>query len=228
NPGVFISIKGQSLDRFIAAVRNEIQEIKPAKMLNNGIYESFEKHKSNTVKQPDTEIIVTTETEEGKASVTIIKTNAQSFLNNPVLSEEVFGPFGIIVICENQEELIRIAQNLKGQLTITVAATSDDVRKNAELINLLKDKCGRLLFNGMPTGVEVVYAMQHGGPFPATTDSRFTSVGPDAVKRFVRPISFQNWSDEFLPEELKNENPLQISRIVDGQVNTGSLKLETV
>ena len=228
NPGVFIAVKGQSLDRFIAAVRNEIQEITPAKMLHNGIYESFEKHKSNAVKQPDTEVIVTTETEEGKASVTIIKTNAQSFLNNPVLNEEVFGPFGIIVICENQEELIQIAQNLKGQLTITVAATSDDVREHSELINLLKDKCGRLLFNGMPTGVEVVYAMQHGGPFPSTTDARFTSVGPDAVKRFVRPISFQNWPDEFLPEELKNENPLQISRIVDGEVNSGSLKLETV
>jgi NADP-dependent aldehyde dehydrogenase len=80
----------------------------------------------------------------------------------------------------------------------------------------------------MPTGVEVVYAMQHGGPFSFYNDARFTSVGPDAVKRFVRPISFQNWPDEFLPEELKNENPLQISRIVDGEVNSGSLKPETV
>lgn len=228
NPGVFIAVKGESLNRFIAAVKNEIQEVTPAHMLHNGIYESFEKHKSTAITQPDIEVIALGETEEGKGSTAIIKTNAQGFINNPVLSEEVFGPFGIIVICENQEELIQIAQNLKGQLTITVSATSDDVRENAELINLLKDKCGRLLFNGMPTGVEVVYAMQHGGPFPATTDSRFTSVGPDAVKRFVRPISFQNWSDEFLPEELKNENPLQISRIVDGEVNSGSLKLETV
>ncbi|WET50197.1 aldehyde dehydrogenase (NADP(+)) [Chryseobacterium indologenes] len=228
NPGVFIAVKGESLNRFITAVKNEIQEIAPANMLHNGIYESFEKHKANAITQPDIEVIASRETEEGKGSPAIIKTNAQNFLNNPVLSEEVFGPFGIIVACESREELIQIAQNLKGQLTITVAATSDDVRENAELIHLLKDKCGRLLFNGMPTGVEVVYAMQHGGPFPSTTDARFTSVGPDAVKRFVRPISFQNWPDEFLPEELKNENPLQISRIVDGEVNSGSLKLETV
>lgn len=228
NPGVFITVKGESLNRFITAVKNEIQEVAPANMLHNGIYESFEKHKANTMAQSDIEVIASRETEEGKGSATIIKTNAQNFLNNPVLSEEVFGPFGIIVACESREELIQIAKNLKGQLTITVAATSDDVRENSELIHLLKDKCGRLLFNGMPTGVEVVYAMQHGGPFPSTTDSRFTSVGPDAVKRFVRPISFQNWPDEFLPEELKNENPLQIIRIVDGEVNSGSLKLETV
>lgn len=228
NPGVFIAVKGESLDRFIAAIKNEIQEVIPAYMLHNGIYESFEKHKATAIAQPDIEVIATKPEEEGKGSPAVIKTNAQNFLNNPVLSEEVFGPFGIIVACESKEELIQIAQNLKGQLTITVAATAGDIRENAELIHLLKDKCGRLLFNGMPTGVEVVYAMQHGGPFPSTTDSRFTSVGPDAVKRFVRPISFQNWPDEFLPEELKNENPLQISRIVDGEVNSGSLKLETV
>lgn len=228
NPGVFIAVKGESLDRFISAVKNEITGIAPANMLHQGIYENFEKHKANAIAQPDIEVIATTATEEGKGSAAIIKTNAQNFINNPVLSEEVFGPFGIIVTCENKEELIQIAKKLKGQLTITLAATSDDARENAELIHLLKDKCGRLLFHGMPTGVEVVYAMQHGGSFPSTTDARFTSVGPDAVKRFIRPISFQNWPDEFLPEELKNENPLQISRIVDGEVNSGSLKLETV
>ncbi|AZB32904.1 aldehyde dehydrogenase (NADP(+)) [Chryseobacterium bernardetii] len=228
NPGVFIALKGKSLDRFISAVNNEVQKVTPAHMLHNGIYENFEKHKTTAITQPDIEVIASKQQEEGKGSATVINTSAQNFIHNPVLSEEIFGPFGIIVSCENQEELVQIARHLKGQLTITVAATSDDVRENAELIHLLKDKCGRLLFNGMPTGVEVVYAMQHGGPFPSTTDARFTSVGPDAVKRFVRPISFQNWPDEFLPEELKNENPLQISRIVDGEVNLGSLKPETV
>ncbi|VFA40777.1 aldehyde dehydrogenase (NADP(+)) [Chryseobacterium indologenes] len=228
NPGVFIARKGESLDTFISAVKNEIQEITPAPMLHKGIYESFKKHKSIAIIQADVEVIASTETEEGKGSAAVIKTNAQNFINNPVLSEEVFGPFGIIVTCENQGELIQIAQKLKGQLTITLAATSDDIHENSELIDILKDKCGRLLFNGMPTGVEVVYGMQHGGPFPSTTDARFTSVGPDAVKRFVRPISFQNWPNEFLPEELKNENPLQINRMVDGEINSESLKLETV
>ena len=228
NPGIFIALKGASLDRFIAAIKNEIKETIPSNMLHKGIYDSFEKHKSIALQQPDIEIMASAKAEDGKGSAMIIKTNTKSFINNPVLSEEVFGPFGIIVTCENQEEFIQIAQKLKGQLTITVAATRDDIYENTVLISLLKDKCGRLLFNGMPTGVEVVYAMQHGGPFPSTTDSRFTSVGPDAIKRFVRPISFQNWPDEFLPDELKNENPLQISRMVDGVANSGSLKLETV
>lgn len=229
NPGVFIALKGNPLDRFINTLKNELREITPAKMLHKGISESFEKSKSIAIEQPDVEIIasVYTEAESSLGGAAVIKTSAGNFINNPVLSEEVFGPFGIVVECETDKELMEIARQLKGQLTITIAATHEDVRDNSALITVLKDKCGRLLFNGMPTGVEVVYAMQHGGPFPSTTDSRFTSVGPDAVKRFVRPISFQNWPDEFLPDELKNENPLQISRIVDGIMNSESLKLQT-
>ncbi|WP_278353147.1 aldehyde dehydrogenase (NADP(+)) [Chryseobacterium gleum] len=227
NPGVFIALKGNPLDRFINALKEEIQEITPAKMLHEGIFESFEKNKSIAIEQPDVELIASAETESSSGNATMIKTSAGNFVNNPVLSEEVFGPFGIVVECETEEELMEIARQLKGQLTITIAATHEDVRDNSALITVLKDKCGRLLFNGMPTGVEVVYGMQHGGPFPSTTDSRFTSVGPDAVKRFVRPISFQNWPDEFLPDELKNENPLQISRMVDGIMNSESLKLQT-
>ncbi|QBJ85430.1 aldehyde dehydrogenase (NADP(+)) [Chryseobacterium gleum] len=227
NPGVFIGLKGNPLDRFINALKEEIQETTPAKMLHKGIFESFEKNKSIAIEQPDVELIASAETESSSGNATVIKTSAKNFINNPVLSEEVFGPFGIVVECETEKELMEIARQLKGQLTITIAATHVDVRDNNALITVLKDKCGRLLFNGMPTGVEVVYGMQHGGPFPSTTDSRFTSVGPDAVKRFVRPISFQNWPDEFLPDELKNENPLQISRMVDGIMNSESLKLQT-
>lgn len=227
NPGVCIALKGEGLDRFINTLKDELQKIAPAKMLHKGIYESFEKNKNIAIEQPDVELIASSHTESSLGSAAVIKTSAGNFINNPVLSEEVFGPFGIIVECETDKELMEIARQLKGQLTITIAATNEDVYDNSTLINVLKDKCGRLLFNGMPTGVEVVYGMQHGGPFPSTTDSRFTSVGPDAVKRFVRPISFQNWPDEFLPDELKNENPLQISRMVDGIMNSGSLKLQT-
>ncbi|WP_312304934.1 aldehyde dehydrogenase (NADP(+)) [Chryseobacterium sp.] len=229
NPGVLIALKGNPLDRFITALKDEIKGIAPSHMLHKGIFESFEKHKTIALAQPDIEVITEAETiaNEGQGRAIVIKTTARDFMTNPALSEEVFGPFGIIVTCETHEEMANIAQQLKGQLTITIAATHEDLHENLSLVNLLKDKCGRLLFNGMPTGVEVVYAMQHGGPFPSTTDARFTSVGPDAVKRFVRPISFQNWPDAFLPEELKDENPLQISRIVDGEMNSGSLKLQT-
>lgn len=226
NPGVFIALKGENLSRFINTLKNEIPGITPVNMLHKGIFENFERLKGIASAQQKVQMIAEAnqQTNEWQGRAIVVETTGENFIKNSILSEEVFGPFGIVVACETSEEMLQIAQQLKGQLTITVAATTDDVHKNTELINLLKDKCGRLLFNGMPTGVEVVYAMQHGGPFPSTTDARFTSVGPDAVKRFVRPISFQNWPDEFLPEELKNENSLQINRIVDGEIHAGALK----
>ena len=104
---------------------------------------------------------------------------------------------------------------MEGQLTSTVIATKNDVESNQEIIDIVSSKCGRMIMNGVPTGVEVCLAMQHGGPFPSSTDSRFTSVGADAIKRFARPIAFQNFPDELLPDELKSENPLLINRIVE-------------
>ncbi|MCJ7936241.1 MAG: aldehyde dehydrogenase (NADP(+)) [Chryseobacterium sp.] len=227
NPGVFVALKGESLNRFTRALKNEIPGIAPVNMLHKGIFENFEKLKNIASAQSEVDVIaeVNAEANEWQGRAIVTETTGKNFIKNSMLSEEIFGPFGIIVACETPEEMLQIARQLKGQLTITVAATDEDVRQNIKLIDVLKDKCGRFLFNGMPTGVEVVYAMQHGGPFPSTTDARFTSVGPDAVKRFVRPISFQNWPDEFLPEELKNANSLQISRIVDGEIHSGSLKL---
>ncbi|PUB34770.1 NADP-dependent aldehyde dehydrogenase [Elizabethkingia sp. YR214] len=227
NPGVFIVQNGSGLERFKATLQNEIPNIVPVNMLHKGIFESFESNKKRVCSQSDIAIVseVNNDINQWEGRSIVIETTAASFIKNKILSEEVFGPFGIIVKCENREEILQIAKQLKGQLTATIAATNEDIRENIDIINVVKDKCGRLLFNGMPTGVEVVYAMQHGGPYPSTTDARFTSVGPDAVKRFLRPIAFQNWPDEFLPEELKNENPLQINRIVDGETNLGSLKI---
>ncbi len=222
NPGIFIT----EAERFKAVLQNEILNVAPVNMLHKGIFENFEKYKKLVCSQPDVSIVseVNSDIMEWEGRAIVIETTAANFIKNNILSEEVFGPFGIIVKCNSKDEILQIAKQLQGQLTITIAATNEDVHLNIDIINIVKDKCGRLLFNGMPTGVEVAYAMQHGGPYPSTTDARFTSVGPDAVKRFVRPITFQNWPDEFLPEELKNENILQISRIVDGEVNSGSLK----
>ncbi len=226
NPGIFIAEAGDSFERFKVALRNEILNVIPVNMLHKGIFENFEKYKKLVCSQPDVSIIseVNSEIKEWEGRAIVIETTAANFIKNNILSEEVFGPFGIIVKCNSRDEMLQIAQQLQGQLTITIAATNEDVHLNIDIINVVKDKCGRLLFNGMPTGVEVVYAMHHGGPYPSTTDPRFTSVGSDAVKRFVRPITFQNWPNEFLPEELKNENTLQISRIVDGEIHSGSLK----
>ncbi|MCW8313607.1 aldehyde dehydrogenase (NADP(+)) [Sphingobacterium sp. InxBP1] len=218
NPGIFVAVKGAAFERFKRTLAEEISGIAPAMMLNKGIYSHFEKNKNLLSNQPSVAFIAESQTaaQEGQGRPRIMATSADSFLKNDVLSEEVFGPFGLLIEADNYAQLLDVAKQLKGQLTITVAGTSEDVREHQTVIDVVKDKAGRLLFNGMPTGVEVVYAMQHGGPFPASTDPRFTSVGPDAVKRFVRPLAFQNWPDEFLPAELKNGNPLAIHRIVDG------------
>ncbi|MFN1215776.1 aldehyde dehydrogenase (NADP(+)) [Chryseobacterium kwangjuense] len=227
NPGVFVALKSESLNRFITTLKNEIHAVKPVNMLHQGIFENFEKCKIMTGSYPGVSIIAEADTEaaEWQGRAMVAETTAGNFIENIALSEEVFGPFGMIVQCDTAEEMMQVAKSLKGQLTVTVAALYEDIHENMDLISQLKDKCGRFLFNGMPTGVEVVYAMQHGGSFPSTTDVRFTSVGPDAVKRFVRPVSFQNWPDEFLPDELKNSNPLQITRIVDGELISGPIKL---
>ncbi len=119
--------------------------------------------------------------------------------------------------------MLEVAKHIEGQLTATLMATDDDVKKNEELAEAVKNICGRFILNSVPTGVEVCLSMQHGGPFPASTDSRFGSVGADAIKRFARPIAFQNWSNELLPDELKNENPLDIWRTVNNELTNAGI-----
>jgi NADP-dependent aldehyde dehydrogenase len=147
----------------------------------------------------------------------VLTVDGSNFLKNPKLHEEVFGPFSIVVRCADTEELERVLDRLEGQLTGTILGNAEEVRKYAKVVDALRGRVGRIIFNGVPTGVEVCPSMQHGGPFPASTDSRFTSVGTSAIRRWVRPVSFQNWPTASLPEALKDDNPLGISRLVDGK-----------
>ena len=140
-----------------------------------------------------------------------------------VLHQEVFGPYSIIIRCKDKKEMIEVAKNLEGQLTATLMATENDIRDNDEFVEAVKNICGRFILNSVPTGVEVCLSMHHGGPFPACTDSRFTSVGADGIKRFARPICFQNWSNDLLPDELKNENPSGIWRTINNELTRSSL-----
>jgi NADP-dependent aldehyde dehydrogenase len=140
----------------------------------------------------------------------------ETFLRRRELREEVFGPYTLVVDAPNMRELLRIAHSLEGQLTATVHGTPADIAAAAELISVLERKAGRLIINGFPTGVEVSPAMHHGGPSPATTDERFTSVGTAAIQRFVRPICYQNFPESALPVELKNHNASQIMRLING------------
>jgi 2,5-dioxopentanoate dehydrogenase len=140
----------------------------------------------------------------------------EAWLENPNLQKEVFGPFTLIVRYRNIHQLHQALDRLEGQLTITLLAAEKELEALGELSMMAREKCGRLLFSGVPTGVEVSHAMTHGGPFPATTDSRSTSVGTSAIKRFARPVTFQSAPESLLPDALKNANPLAIKRLVNG------------
>jgi 2,5-dioxopentanoate dehydrogenase len=149
----------------------------------------------------------------------LFKTTAADFLAHPELAEELFGPSTLVVIYTDQ--LVELVNALEGQLTVTIHGSKDDLRTHQDLIGLLETKAGRLVFNGFPTGVEVGHAMVHGGPYPATSDGRSTSVGTRAIFRFTRPVCFQDFPNSALPLELKDENPLGIRRMVDGKFNHG-------
>ncbi|MBD1431242.1 aldehyde dehydrogenase (NADP(+)) [Sphingobacterium sp. DN00404] len=223
NPGLLLVVKDDPVEDFKRELSAAITQVGDAKMLHAGITKSYIEAKSRLVDQTGVTLIGEgAAAQENTAVAAIYSASAATFLENNVLSEEVFGPTSLLIECENVEEMEAVLKVLPGQLTMTFAATEDDIKQHTSLFNIAQEKCGRLLFGGMPTGVEVVYAMHHGGPYPSTTDSRFTSVGPDAVKRFMRPISYQNWPNEFLPLELRDENPLQIERIIDNRRTTAS------
>jgi 2,5-dioxopentanoate dehydrogenase len=133
----------------------------------------------------------------------IFETDAQSFLQDPELAAEIFAPSTLVVRHSRREEVLQAALGLEGHLTATLHATEEDVREFSDLISILEGKVGRLIFNGFPTGVEVCHAMVHGVPFPATSDGRSTSVGSQAIYRFCRPVCYQGFPDNALPDELK-------------------------
>ena len=220
NPGLIIGIKSEALTEFLELLAEGIKKIRPARMLHSGIAKSFYSNRAEALKQKQVTLVAQSSfaAAEEEGLPTVATTTGQAFLQNPVLHKEVFGPYSLVVQCNDEEELKQVAEHLEGQLTATLMATEEEVKNNPGLVNTLKEICGRFILNGVPTGVQVALAMQHGGPFPATTDSRFSAVGADGIKRFVRPICYQNWANGLLPEELKNENSLQIWRTVNGKL----------
>ncbi|HEX4782831.1 MAG TPA: aldehyde dehydrogenase (NADP(+)) [Candidatus Sulfotelmatobacter sp.] len=151
------------------------------------------------------------------ASAALFETDAASFLDSD-LDAEVFGPTTLLVRHSGREQVLAIARGLEGHLTATIHGTEEDLREFADLVAILENKVGRLVFNSFPTGVEVTHAMVHGGPYPATSDGRSTSVGSSAIFRFARPVCYQGFPDGALPDALKDRNPLGIWRMVDGEV----------
>ena len=220
NPGLVIGIDGDGLQQFISAAGAEIINVTPSRMLHPGIAKSYLENKATALAQQDVTLVAEAAmpANEDCGAAALATVTAKRFLSNTLLHQEVFGPYSLVVRCSDSVEMIEVARHLEGQLTCTLMATENELQQYDELAEAIKNRCGRLIFNGVPTGVEVCLSMQHGGPFPATSDARFTSVGADGIRRFVRPVAFQNWPNPFLPDELKNENPLNIYRTVNNEL----------
>lgn len=218
NPGLLIAISSPELDRFKQAAAEALAQTPSQVMLTEGIAAAYNKGKSQAAAANNVQPLSVGQAESGAgvcASLYTVK--ASDWLAQKLLHEEVFGPLGLIVECENLDEAMHLADELDGQLTATIHAEEADYEAAGLLSQKLSQCCGRLLFNGWPTGVEVCYAMTHGGPYPASTDSRITSVGSRAIERWVRTVSYQNMPDELLPDDLKASNPMSIWRLQDAQ-----------
>jgi NADP-dependent aldehyde dehydrogenase len=221
NPGVVFAIRGPELETFIDQVESELAGKPAGTMLHAGIRRNFQDGVARLAAVSG--VLQKGEPEtpgSGGCAVApvLLRTDCRTYLANPALEEEVFGPASLLVECDSFDELLIVAHHLKGQLTATIHGTEEDFPVIPPLARMLERKAGRLIFNGFPTGVEVCHAMTHGGPYPATTDSRFTSVGTAAINRFMRPVSYQDFPSELLPEILHDCCTFQPWRLIDGEL----------
>jgi NADP-dependent aldehyde dehydrogenase len=218
-PGMVFVPAGAEASNFEKSLARRMAETAPQVMLTPQIQSNYANHVAARAKQANVSLEAqgAAAGEPGvRGATALFATHASDFLRQPDLANEVFGPETLVVSCGNREEMLEIARGLHGHLTATVHGTEEDLREYRDLIEILEQKAGRLVFNGFPTGVEVGYAIVHGGPYPATSDGQSTSVGTQAIYRFARPVCFQNFPNDALPAELKDGNPLGIWRLMDG------------
>ncbi|PNQ75131.1 aldehyde dehydrogenase (NADP(+)) [Hanstruepera neustonica] len=217
NPGLILGIKSKELSNFVQNLSDEIVKVEPTCMLHPNIIGAYESKKEKAIAQQNLSVVVNYEYDikTNYARQTVTTVEGKTFLNNATLHQEVFGPYSMVVQCDDTDQLYQIISNLEGQLTGTIIAENDEATEYSDIVSALQNRVGRLIYNGVPTGVEVCPSMTHGGPYPASTDSRFTAVGIHSIKRWVRPFSYQDWPNDLLPKELKNENPLGILRLVN-------------
>ncbi len=221
NPGLILGIKGKNLDNFVQKLGENLQKTATSCMLHPNIKAQYDKGWNEMLSQNCIREISKSDVGGGEnnAQNKLVCVDAADFIKNQTLHKEVFGPFSMVVQCEDKEELNSVINKLEGQLTGTVLNVDPkELKEFSDTVQALQGRVGRLIYNSVPTGVEVCAAMTHGGPFPATTDSKFTSVGLTAVKRWVRPVSFQDWPNAMLPNALKDENPLGIFRSINDKL----------
>ncbi|MSU49276.1 MAG: aldehyde dehydrogenase (NADP(+)) [Opitutus sp.] len=220
-PGFVFATRGPDTDAFLQKLAEVVRAAPCGTMLTSGIRDAFLENRSKVTAVPGVEPLASGSTPATAARTesqpSVATTTAKNFLAHPALATEAFGPFTLVVIGENAGELAACAAALEGQLTATVHGNAADLATALPLVAALERIAGRVAINGFPTGVEVCHAMNHGGPYPATTDMRFTSVGTAAIFRFARPVCYQSFPDTLLPASLQNANPLDLMRLVDGK-----------
>jgi len=205
NPGLVLVLEGEGLDDFIAAARSALTEAAASTMLTAGIHAAYEKGVEALASSGDvTEIARGKPGERTCGQAALFETTAERFLANRALGHEVFGASSIIVRCRDEQEMLAVITDAEGQLTATLQMDAGDVALASRVLPALERKVGRILANGWPTGVEVAPAMVHGGPYPATSDGRTTSVGTLAIERFLRPVCYQNLPSDLLPTDLRD------------------------
>ena len=219
-PGVLIAVKGDSLTHFAKRLIAGLEKMKREPMLNEKTWRQYQLKKNEICYEEDVEILCNGNHYDKKVLGTLVTVSVDTFLEKPLLQNEIFGPMSILVECENIKEMEKVVNAMSGQLTFTVMASAKDIQMYTPLLSGIREIAGRIVFNGPPTGVEVCNAMHHGGGYPASTNAKYTSVGQDAIKRFVHPVAFQSCPQSLLPDELKNENPLRITRLIDGEFST--------
>jgi NADP-dependent aldehyde dehydrogenase len=225
-PGLVFGVESEDFRSFVQKLVECFEQGTPGTMLNAGVAKGYEQRFSNAAqvksvavyKSANSAVAQRTEGQPG-----VIVSDAATWLGNGTLHEEIFGPATVVVRCGSTAELLKCAEQLAGTLTATIHGNAAELTENGALVDLLSRKAGRLIFNGFPTGVEVGYAMHHGGPYPATTDEKFTSVGSAAILRFARPVCYQNFPEALLPPELQNANPRGILRNIDGRLTRDAL-----
>jgi NADP-dependent aldehyde dehydrogenase len=219
NPGLTIGLGDERFDRFVRGLESLMGTVPPGTMLYPALCRSYEAGRQRLSAIPGVSHTgPASAVAESKAAPAIFVASGQTFLDRPELADEVFGPSTMVIRCASRDEMDAIARRLPGQLTATIHGSAADLKECASLVSILEEKAGRLIVNGFPTGVEVCPSMQHGGPYPATTDVRSTSVGTAAIHRFARPVAYQGFPESLLPPELEDGNPRRIWRLVDGEL----------
>lgn len=219
NPGLVLLPAGDNAEAFITAFAAAMDASKGGTALHPGIAKAYETATSDRTNHSAVETLASTanDTDANRINPWVFQTSAAALLTDESLTGEAFGPSTTIVTYTDDAELLRVLESLEGQLTMTLQADDADLPMDASVVSAMQARCGRIIMNGFPTGVEVCSAMVHGGPFPSTTDARSTSVGTAAIERFSRPFCFQDMPQAMLPPAVQDGNPLGIMRLVDGE-----------